>query len=60
MKPGAGPRHLAFHPTGKFAYVINEMNCTITAFSNDTAKGELREVQTISTLPPGQAMQTEL
>ena len=58
VKPGAGPRHLALDQAGKFAYVINEMNCTITVFSNDTAKGELREVQTISTLPPGQAMQS--
>ena len=57
VKPGAGPRHLALDQAGKFVYVINELNCTITVFSNDTAKGELREVQTISTLPPGQAMQ---
>jgi 6-phosphogluconolactonase len=58
LKPGAGPRHLALDQAGKFAYVINELNCTITVFSNDTTKGELREVQTISTLPPGQAMQS--
>jgi len=58
LKPGSGPRHLALDQAGKFAYVINEMTCTITVFSNDTAKGELREVQTISTLPPGQAMQS--
>jgi len=58
VKPGAGPRHLALDQAGKFAYVINELNCTITVFSNDTAKGEMREVQTISTLPPGQAMQS--
>ena len=58
VKPGAGPRHFAFHPTGRFAYVINEIDCTITAFSNDPAKGELRELHTITTLPPKQAMQT--
>jgi 6-phosphogluconolactonase len=58
VKPGAGPRHFSIHPTGRFAYVINEMNCTITAFNNDSDKGELRESQTISTLPPGQAVQT--
>lgn len=57
VKPGAGPRHLAIHPAGRFAYVINEMNCTITAFNNDSDKGELREAQTISTLPAGLAMQ---
>ena len=58
VKPGAGPRHLAIHPTSRFAYVINEINCTITAFNNDSAKGELKEAQTISTLPAGQAMQS--
>ena len=57
VKPGAGPRHLSIHPTGRFAYVINEMNCTITAFNTDSDKGELREAQTISTLPARQAMQ---
>jgi 6-phosphogluconolactonase len=51
LKPGAGPRHMAFRPDGKFAYVINELNSTITAFAYDSAKGALKEVQTISTLP---------
>ena len=58
VKPGAGPRHLAIHPSGRFAYVINELNCTITAFNNDSAKGALQEAQTMSTLPAGQAMQS--
>jgi 6-phosphogluconolactonase len=58
VKPGAGPRHFAIHPTGRFAYVINEMNCTITAFTNDTTKGELKELHTVSTLPATQAMQS--
>jgi 6-phosphogluconolactonase len=51
-KPGAGPRHFDFHPSGKFAYVINELNSTLTAFAYDNAKGALTELQTISTLPP--------
>lgn len=51
VKPGAGPRHFAFHPSGKFAYVINEMQSTVTAFAYDAAGGVLRELQTISTLP---------
>ncbi|MDB5388005.1 MAG: 6-phosphogluconolactonase [Planctomycetaceae bacterium] len=50
---GAGPRHFAFHPSGKFAYVINEMHCTVTGFVYDSAKGELIPVQTITTLPNG-------
>jgi 6-phosphogluconolactonase len=51
VAPGSGPRHLAFHPNGKFAYVINEMSCTMTAFRWDGKRGELKEIQTISTLP---------
>jgi 6-phosphogluconolactonase len=53
VNPGAGPRHLAFHPDGKFAYVINEIQSTITAFTWDAAGGVLKEIQTISTLPAG-------
>jgi 6-phosphogluconolactonase len=53
VAPGSGPRHFTFRPDGKFAYVINEMACTITAFSYDPEKGKLTEVQTISTLPEG-------
>src|SRR5262249_50867696 len=46
------PRHFDFHPSGKFAYVINELDSTLTAFAYDNAKGALTELQTISTLPP--------
>ena len=52
VAPGAGPRHLAFHPGGRFAYVINEMGGTVTAFAWDGARGTLSELQTVSTLPP--------
>jgi len=51
IKPGSGPRHLAFHPNGRFAYVINEMASTLTAFAFDAKHGSLEEKQTISTLP---------
>jgi len=51
VNPGAGPRHLAFHPSGRFAYLINEMQSTVSAFAYDAARGILRELQTISTLP---------
>jgi 6-phosphogluconolactonase len=53
VEPGAGPRHLAFHPSGKFAYVINEMQSTVTVFAYDAAGGALHSLQTISTLPKG-------
>jgi 6-phosphogluconolactonase len=48
---GAGPRHFAFHPSGKWAYVINETNSTLTAMSYDANKGVLKEINTLSTLP---------
>ena len=51
VAPGSGPRHLAFHPDGRFAYVISEMANTVTAFDYDAAKGTLTGIQTISTLP---------
>jgi len=51
VKPGAGPRHLTFHPGGRYAYVINELHATVTAFAHDRAQGNLKEVQTVATLP---------
>ncbi|MEM2905596.1 MAG: lactonase family protein [Candidatus Bathyarchaeia archaeon] len=51
VEPGAGPRHLAFHPTGKYAYVINELDSTLTAFTYDGTRGTLRRVQTVTALP---------
>ena len=52
IKAGAGPRHMVFRPDGRFAYVINEMNSTLNAFSYNPKTGVLTERQTISTLPP--------
>jgi 6-phosphogluconolactonase len=49
--PGSGPRHFAFHPNGKNAYVINELALTITAFDFDPEKGTLTPIQNISTVP---------
>jgi len=49
--PGAGPRHFALHPNGKFAYVIDEMGSTVAVFAYDAAAGVLHPLQTISTLP---------
>jgi 6-phosphogluconolactonase len=57
VQPGAGPRHFAFHPSGRHAYVINELHCTISVFSRDTASGALTIVETVSTLPAGQSVQ---
>ncbi|MDX2443962.1 MAG: lactonase family protein [Bacteroidales bacterium] len=51
LEPGSGPRHFTFHPQGRYAYVINELNSSITAFSFNDLDGSLQEIQTISTLP---------
>ena len=53
LDPGSGPRHLAFHPNGKYLYVINELLSTVTAFSYDAEKGALAPIQTVSALPAG-------
>jgi 6-phosphogluconolactonase len=51
VRDRAGPRHFAFHPDGKHAYVINEIDCTVTAFGYDPDRGTLTEIQTIPTMP---------
>jgi 6-phosphogluconolactonase len=51
VKAGAGPRHLVFHPNGRYAYLINELDSTIAVFKYDSRKGKLLDIQTISTLP---------
>ena len=55
VAPGSGPRHFAFHPKGRFAYVINEINCTVTAFAYHPERGELQALESVSTLPPSTA-----
>ena len=50
---GAGPRHFAFSPNGRFVYVINEIQCTASTFEYDAKRGALRLKDTISTLPNG-------
>ena len=51
VAPGSGPRHFAFHPSGRFAFVNNELNSTVTSFSYDPTRGSLTEIQTITTIP---------
>jgi len=53
LKAGAGPRHLAVHPNGKFVFAASELSSTVTAFSFDAKKGSLKEIGALSTLPPG-------
>jgi 6-phosphogluconolactonase len=51
LPAGAGPRQLVMHPGGGYAYLVNELNSTMTAFRYDQDGGILREIQTLSTLP---------
>lgn len=51
IHPGAGPRHLVFHPEGKYAYVINELDSTITSLRYDASTGKLQPMETVPTLP---------
>ena len=53
VNPGSGPRHVTFHPNGRWVYLINEMGCTVTAFGWDSSRGALTEFQTVPTLPAG-------
>jgi 6-phosphogluconolactonase len=51
LKPGAGPRHLTLHPSGKYLYVINELDSTMTSFKYNELNGTLTTIETVSTLP---------
>jgi len=53
MDAGAGPRHVAFTPSGKFVYVANEMSSSVTAFAYVKAEGRLEKTQVLTTLPGG-------
>jgi 6-phosphogluconolactonase len=50
-RPGAGPRHLAFHPAKPWGYVCDELDSTVTAYTWDSERGELNPLQVITTLP---------
>ncbi|GAA3243563.1 hypothetical protein GCM10020256_68510 [Streptomyces thermocoprophilus] len=58
LRPGSGPRHLAFHPSGRFAYVVNELSPTVTVCRWDAADGTLvplTETQVLPAAPAGDA-----
>jgi 6-phosphogluconolactonase len=52
-KPGAGPRLVVFHPSRRFVYLINELDCTIAAYSFNPKTAEMKALQIVSTLPSG-------
>ena len=49
---GGGPRHLAFHPNGRYAYVNLELTSRVAAYRLDAATGALKSFQVLSSLPP--------
>jgi 6-phosphogluconolactonase len=51
IQPGSGPRHVKFHPNGRWVYVISEMAGTVTVFNWNSTNGTLAEFQTASALP---------
>ncbi|NNF53960.1 MAG: lactonase family protein [Acidimicrobiales bacterium] len=52
LDPGSGPRHLVFHPDQPVAFLVCELESTVSTFGVDSATGELNRLQTLSTLPP--------
>lgn len=50
---GAGPRHLDFHPNGRFLYLVNELDSTLTIFRREPQTSEITEMSTVRTLPDG-------
>jgi 6-phosphogluconolactonase len=50
LNPGAGPRHVVFHPNGKFVYALGEMENSVTAFAYKASNGSLSPLQTVSAL----------
>jgi 6-phosphogluconolactonase len=51
LPPGSGPRHIAFHPSGKFCFTVNEIASTVSSFVYDAQSGAMTMVGTVSTLP---------
>jgi 6-phosphogluconolactonase len=53
LSSGAGPRHLSLHPNNRFVYTVNEIDCTVSAFTYDAESSAMRIIATVSTRPEG-------
>ncbi len=53
LPPGAGPRHVQFHPTLPVLYCVNELDCTLATLAFDADAGTLQFIEAVSTLPEG-------
>lgn len=51
LPPGGGPRHMKFHTNGRWIYVLNELDLSVTVFDYDAGEGTMRAKQTIPTVP---------
>jgi 6-phosphogluconolactonase len=51
VPPGGGPRHMKFHPSGKWAYVLNELDLTVSVFDYDAEAGTMTRKQTVRAVP---------
>jgi 6-phosphogluconolactonase len=51
LEPGSGPRHVAFDPSGRFVFILNELSSTLTACRYDSKTGVIVKKETVSTLP---------
>ncbi|GKQ39308.1 hypothetical protein ALMP_58360 [Streptomyces sp. A012304] len=55
LRPGSGPRHLAFHPSGSYAYIVNELTPTVTVCRWDAPEGSLKPLTEVPLLPEAPA-----
>ena len=53
LPPGDGPRHFAFHPSGRWFYSLQEEGSTVVAYDYDSTQGRLTAKQAVSSLPKG-------
>lgn len=52
LPPGSGPRHMKFHPSGAYAFVLNELTLTLSVFRYDPSNASLKARTVVATLPP--------
>ncbi|MEZ5397046.1 MAG: lactonase family protein [Bryobacterales bacterium] len=57
LPPGSGPRHMAFHPSGKLCFTVNEIASTVSSFKYEAESGAMTIVETVSTLPDGSTVE---
>ena len=59
LPPGGGPRHMKFHPSGRWVYVLNELSLSVTVFDYDAAQGSMKSKQTLNTVPKEQLVKEQ-